>query len=350
LFCSFNGEQYSCNPKYIYEYLQEHEKSKYDCIWCFNKNIIAKQDIKHYKKSEIFLHIWHNLTARIVIINDYPSWVIPYRKKQMVIYTGHGGGSYKKIEISEKSAFLEKYNRKSMGKTVVYAVSPSRETSRDYTSYYFIDNKKILNFGMPRHDIFFSQRIDVIQKVKTFYNITPRSTSIVLYAPTYRGKTKQLPMIRLFHVQNILHALNKRFDKKFVLMLRAHHASKHETLDHEETALLDGNLYEDMQELVYASDVLITDYSSCIFDCCLAGKPLFLYTPDVEEYSREQGFSIPIEQWGFLLAKTLEKLIENITEFNYERHKKAVSDHLAMMGSYETGKARELFVNFLGTL
>jgi CDP-glycerol glycerophosphotransferase len=237
-----------------------------------------------------------------------------------------------------------------MGMVITYAVSPSRKTSRDYNSYYFIDNKKILNFGMPRHDIFFSQRADVLQKVKTFYNITPQSTSIDLYAPTYRGKSKQEPMIRLFHEKSILYALNERFGKKFVLIIRAHHASKCRNLDHEETALLDGNLYEDMQELLYASDVLITDYSSCIFDCCLAGKPLFLYTPDIEEYTETQGFSIPIEQWGFPLAETTETLVKNISEFDTERHKETILYHLEMMGCYDIGKARERFTDFLNKL
>jgi CDP-glycerol glycerophosphotransferase len=349
LFCSFNGEQYSCNPKYIYEYLQEHEKAKYDCIWCFGKSAVNR-DIKYYNKSRMFLHFWHNLTAKIVIINDYPSWIIPYRKNQVVIYTGHGGGSYKKVEINGKLSVWERYNRKSMENAVTYAISSSRATSRDYNSYYLIDNKKILNFGMARHDIFFSQRMDVVQKVKEFHNIALGSTSIVLYAPTYRGKTRQMPMIRLLYIKDILNALNNRFNKNFVLILRAHHASKYEVFDHEEAALLNGNLYEDMQELLYASDVLITDYSSCIFDHCLTGKPLFLYTPDVEEYSEVQGFSIPIEQWGFPLAGTVETLIKNIMKFDDERHKKAISYHLELMGSYETGKSRKLLVDFLGNL
>ena len=48
--------------------------------------------------------------------------------------------------------------------------------------------------------------------------------------------------------------------------------------------------YSDMQELIVAADILITDYSSCMFDMMLANKRCALYTPDLEEYlERERG-------------------------------------------------------------
>ena len=52
---------------------------------------------------------------------------------------------------------------------------------------------------------------------------------------------------------------------------------------------IDATDYPDMQELLAVSDCLISDYSSCIWDYSIMGKPIYLYTPDVDEYDKERG-------------------------------------------------------------
>jgi CDP-glycerol glycerophosphotransferase len=266
-----------------------------------------------------------------------------------MIFTGHGGGSYKKCGIDDKKlSFLKKHFYNKSGKMVSYAISPSMMTSKDYNTEYNIDDGRILNFGAPRNDIFFSDRPDIIKKTKELYNID-EITHIVLFAPTFRGAADSASTINLYKVKNIMDALYNRFGQKFVLMVRAHHTIKASLLEND-NEILDGNLIDDMQELLYTCDILITDYSSCMWDCCIAGKPLFLYTPDVVEYEKERGLTIPISQWGFPLAKTLDELIKNITDFNYDLHKKAIIEHKLLMGSYETGTATESCVRLINNL
>jgi CDP-glycerol glycerophosphotransferase len=334
LFISFNGKQYSCNPKYIYEYLQNNGR-RYNCVWCFvnNKNI---PDVKYFKKSNIILYFWHNLTAKIIITNDMLSTRVPYRKKQIIIYTGHGGGSYKKCGFDTNPPFFIKYFYRIAGNSVSYAVSPSSATSRDYNTAYNITFDKILNFGMPRNDIFFTEKKETTQKLRSFYGIGHK-TSIVLYAPTYRGDIHNSEMAAIVGHDKLIEALNTRFGKRFVLMVRAHHAIEKILIQD----ALNGSLYEDAQELLYAADALITDYSSIMWDFCLTGKPLFLFTPDWKKYAAERGFTIPITEWGFPLAATEAELIKNILTFDHAEHEKAVTRHIAMMGSYERGAATE---------
>ena len=107
--------------------------------------------------------------------------------------------------------------------------------------------------------------------------------------------------------------------------------------------IINASQYPDIQELLCAADILITDYSSCIWDFSFTFKPCFIYAPDLKKYQDEQGFYTPIEDWPFPLAKTNQQLMENIIVFDDEKYKQAVKKHHADLGSYETGTACEQF-------
>ena len=108
--------------------------------------------------------------------------------------------------------------------------------------------------------------------------------------------------------------------------------------------------YADMQELICAADVLITDYSSSVWDFSLTGKPCFIYANDLSAYKEERNFYTPIEEWPFALAETNEELHENILNFDPEVYKHKVEEHHKELGSYETGHACEALYELLETL
>lgn len=102
-----------------------------------------------------------------------------------------------------------------------------------------------------------------------------------------------------------------------------------------------------MQELLCAADILITDYSSSIWDFSFTYRPCFLYAPDLAKYEAESGFFVPIEDWPFPLAETNEELIENIKNFDSKKYIEDVKKHHRDLGSYETGHATERFCKLL---
>jgi CDP-glycerol glycerophosphotransferase len=112
-------------------------------------------------------------------------------------------------------------------------------------------------------------------------------------------------------------------------------------------AVIDVSDYPDMQDLLCAVDVLITDYSSSIWDFSFTHKPCFLYAPDLEEYKSNRDFYTPIEEWPFPLAKTNQELIENIKNFDSKEYIGKVNKHHKELGSYETGHATEHFCKLL---
>jgi CDP-glycerol glycerophosphotransferase len=99
--------------------------------------------------------------------------------------------------------------------------------------------------------------------------------------------------------------------------------------------------YPDMQDLLQCADVLLTDYSSCMWDFSLMHKPCFLYARDIAEYRGERDFYTPIESWPFPLASDNDALERVIAEFDETAYGAAVDRHHAELGSAESGTAAQ---------
>ena len=103
--------------------------------------------------------------------------------------------------------------------------------------------------------------------------------------------------------------------------------------------------YPDMQELLAAADMMITDYSSNIWDYSFLYRPCFLYVPDLEEYLQKTGFYVDIHQWPFEMAETQEELKQKIAACDRKELKARIEAHHRFMGSRESGNACKMIVN-----
>ena len=81
-----------------------------------------------------------------------------------------------------------------------------------------------------------------------------------------------------------------------------------------------------MQELLCVSDVLITDYSSVMFDFSLSKKPCFLFATDIDDYKNDRNFYFDFRELPFLLAESNDSLAENILDFNLKSYVTALDD------------------------
>jgi len=110
---------------------------------------------------------------------------------------------------------------------------------------------------------------------------------------------------------------------------------------------LDLSGYHDMQDLLAMADVLITDYSSSIWDFSLTLKPCFLFIPDYEDYNRERGFDVLPKKWGFPYAMSNKELLDKIDNFNKEDFIKEMKKHQEKLGSFENGIATKRVIDLI---
>ena len=101
------GYDYSCNPRYLSDYIREQEKDTFEIYWMVTdpKRYRDKEEKDlHFVKHFTLRSFYYLLTAKVIITNgSYAPW-FPFRKKQYLINTWHGGGAYKKIENDKPDA------------------------------------------------------------------------------------------------------------------------------------------------------------------------------------------------------------------------------------------------------
>ena len=83
---------------------------------------------------------------------------------------------------------------------------------------------------------------------------------------------------------------------------------------------IDVSFYPDMQELLFVSDILISDYSSCMFDFMLLKKPCFVFAPDINNFDLKRGFYYSLNQTPFAISNTNNELRQNINKFDFKEY------------------------------
>lgn len=335
LFSSYEGGQYACSPKYIFEVLYRELGASCEYVWGINdKSLIPNSYRVIYTKYLSIKFIFYSLTAKIIINNLGIEPILPKRKSQIFINTWHGGGGYKKGKPNKK------YLRELRSMMTNYVISSCSKFSEIVSlgSFLDIDKNKVLPIGMPRNDIFFQEQrhTEIRNRICQMYGIDKKQM-LVLYAPTCRGTHHEMKGFSGIICRNdVCDAVKERFGKEAVFLYRAH----------QETSIaisggIDVSNYFDMQELLVATDILITDYSSSIWDFSFTYRPGFLYTPDLEEYESSTNFYTPISQWQYPYALTMEELCANIRNYDETVAIERIKAHHALLGSYEKGTATE---------
>jgi CDP-glycerol glycerophosphotransferase len=292
------------------------------------------------------------MTSKYIISNMVIQPIFPIRKCQIFVNTHHGGGAYKRsswhIPAYKKRAFSMRVMNKIRNGMTAYLISSCREFNFAALDLWDLPGNKILPIGMPRNDIFFSDINPIKEKVTRYLNMNNNIKKIILYAPTFRGIHNDVEEFKYqLDIGSILLALKERFNDDFIFLYRSHHLFHNNVNNQELQGCVSVSEYQEMQELLCAADVLITDYSSCMWDFSFTHKPCFIYAPDLIKYTEVQGFYTPIEKWPFPVAETNERLVYNILHFDEEKYRNDVKQHHLDLGSFETGTASKQFCKIL---
>ncbi|MCI9079045.1 MAG: hypothetical protein HFH68_09000 [Lachnospiraceae bacterium] len=229
-----------------------------------------------------------------------------------------------------------------MDKIVNIMVSNGTLCNEIYKSA-FLYSGRILECGSPRNDILVNCPETFVIKVKDYFNI-PHSANIVIYAPTYRNGRKTDKM--QLDGQRVLEALSKKFGGDWYMLKRLHPTMVQCAggLGYGKN-IINASEYDDMQELLAASDVLVSDYSSVIGEFSIMKKPVFLYAEDISSYSRERDFYVDYFELPYLIAEDEDKFVENIFSFDKKIYEDKVCGYHKKIGSVENGTASKAVVD-----
>ncbi len=152
-------------------------------------------------------------------------------------------------------------------------------------------DREILETGYPRNDVLASPDAGAIRaRLRDELGI-PEGRTAVLYTPTWRDDVVFGVEGAEFGVGLEAEALAEQLGDDHVLLMRTHYTltGRLAAVDHH--AVRDVSFHPDVSELYLAADVLVTDYSSTMFDFAVTGKPMLFFTYDLEDYEgRQRGF------------------------------------------------------------
>ncbi|MBR0318451.1 MAG: CDP-glycerol glycerophosphotransferase family protein [Spirochaetia bacterium] len=343
-FRAFHGKKYDCNPKYLFLYMLKKYGDSYTYIWELGDagQVINGASSVRRLSIKSFMAM---MTSKYIVTNNDFMWWIPLRRSQVMLETWHGGGAYKRVGLYEKWSRLMLLDQKWNARQVTYYISSSRKFTEVQAPSKWVPEEKFINTGMPRNEVFFYPEKVTQLREKVFAHFGLRADSdikIVLYAPTYRGLTgykgsgKDIKITPDYKA--LLEALGQKYGGRWVLFFRSHYFDSSLT-EQLPDSVVDATKYEDMQELLCAADVLVTDFSSSIWDFGLTKKPCFLFASDLQQYIADRGFYTDPFTWPFPMAQNDGELSRNILSFDETTYKKAVQKHLTDFGSYENKDA-----------
>ena len=343
-FRAFHGKKYGCSPKYLFLHMLEKYGDSYKYVWELEDDAREIPGAKCVERLTLKSFI-HMMTSKFIITNNDFMWWIPLRKRQVMLETWHGGGAYKRVGSYEKWSRFMLLDQKWNAKQITHYISSSRKFTEVQAPSKWVPESKFINTGMPRNEIFFyPQKMNLLkQKVYEYFGLPFHSDlKIALYAPTYRGLTgykeggKDIKITPDY--KQLLITLEQKYDGKWILFFRSHYFDSNLT-EQLPDSVVDATKYEDMQELLCASEVLITDYSSSMWDFGLTKRPCFLYAPDIQQYIDERGFYTEPSSWPFPLAKSDDELSANILSFDKAVYEKVLAKHYTDFCSYENKEA-----------
>ena len=349
MFVSLTGGQYmeyTCNPKYVYEALARDSKDDYEMIWAFSypeKYVFLQEQgvkvVKHFSLKAMY----YLMTSKVVVTGgSYLPWV-KFRKEQIVIDTWHGGGAYKRLDRAEgfRSKLIDKQNKLAGSHATAFVTSCDKFTKHVIQDTFGFQGE-ILEIGMPRNDFLVNHQIaEANQKVRNHYQIDD-TTGICLYAPTYR----ESGMYEKLDMQKVRVQLQKMTGKQWVCFVRGHRYEAG-AIGKVEEGIIDVSDYPQMQELLAASDVLISDYSSCIWDYAFLERPVFLYVSDLDVYRESCGFYVDIAQWHMPYATNEGDFLQQLEKMQEIDWQKEMRAHRSELGSCETGHASEMLADYI---
>jgi CDP-ribitol ribitolphosphotransferase len=263
-------------------------------------------------------------TSDIVLIDDYFGLLgeLGISPETKIIQLWHAGSGFKSIGYSRfgsyGSAGLVGAHRKYM-----YAITGSKNLIPVYAEAFGIEESAVVATGLPRIDTFLNTE-RTQQVIASFFEQYPNLNGkrIILFAPTFRGRGIEDAYYDYSRID--FGKLYEMCGETSVVLFRVHHFVTDPVPIPPECAgrLLDFESFPETNDLLHVADVLITDYSSVIYEFSLLGKPILFYAYDENFYSAVHGFHRDYHATApGKICTTFDELVKALQNEDYDMSK-----------------------------
>jgi len=288
LFLTENSDELTVNLNKLYEYADSNKWHKY--IYAHNsflkerKNVLSK--IRNYFKEVTMIS-----KCNTIVVDNYTSVLthLELDKKVKLAQIWHAGVGFKSVGYARFGIPGTPHPYLSCHRRYTHAFVDREDLIPIYMEVFGIDRSKFYVTGMPRLDGYLDKKnidntLDKLSKINNKF----LNKKVILFSPTYRGKGS----LDAYYNYSLLDQTKiYEFCKKnnFIFVIKMHpfiEESIEIEKDYQDYIYDYSNL--DINELIYVSDIMITDYSSCAYEYSMFDRPLIFHRFDKEEYEYER--------------------------------------------------------------
>lgn len=348
MFVSYGGQKYDDSPRVVYEAMKKKGLDKlYRCVWAFNKpeefsgiNYSVKIDTLKYYIVAMQSAYW--------ITNSSATRGLNFKKKKTKnFFFTHGMTGIKKIGNDiEKTQGTFRRNFTEVKDAIFIEGKYEIDILAHAWNY---ERDAYVNVGLPRNDDLVSVTTEEIVKIKHRLGI-PIEKKIILYTPTFREQSRDKNKSNVLGIPFDFEKWERAFSDEYVMLITAHY----------EVAKLLGELpqngfvfnafkYPVLNDLLKVADIMISDYSSVIFDYAILERPIFCYGYDYDNYKLERGVYTDLDTlFSQGVFRNEDELIQTIKTMDFEKEcqftRKNIKEKYL---TYYDGKAAERAVEMI---
>ena len=323
LFTSASRSSLGGNLKAVYDRMRERGlDEEYTLKKVFKPNIWARSSFLDKFKLPFYLGM-----ADKIFIEDYQPMVnnVEFDKDTEIIQLWHANGAFKTFGYSRlgkpASPKIDSLNHR----IYTSAITSSKHIIPYYAEAFAIDEDKVIATGIPKTDIFFDEdyKEETRKKVENIYPQIKNADKVIVFGPTFRGggpKTAYYPMQKIDFkaIADYCRDINGVFIFKMHFLVKNELEIPPEYSD----VLIDATDYREINDLLFVADVLVTDYSSTIYESSLLNIPMLFYAFDLEEYISSRDFYDEFESFvPGKITRSFDELLGALKDEDYEYEK-----------------------------
>ncbi|MCI8383986.1 MAG: hypothetical protein HFJ33_03865 [Clostridia bacterium] len=347
LFVVYGGKRYDDSPRFIYEYIKQNpEYKEIKCVWAFIEPnqfdfIPANEKIK----IDTFSYYITVLKSKYWITNSSVQRGLNIsNKNHLDVFFTHGMTGIKKIgiDISERNQSFRLKNQEKFDMIFLGGKKEKEILVRAWQT-------KEENFyvtGLPRNDELYQKNQEKVLTIKQKLKV-PLDKKVILYAPTFREFYQDSSLDNIIESPFDFEKMKQELEKDFILVVTAHYqVGKLLGIPSNNPFVINAFDYPYINDLLMIADLLISDYSSVVWDYAILERPIFCFGYDYDKYFKERGTYLNLEEVFFDgVIRTQEQLIKAIQNMNYEKqleHTKKMKEEYVVLEENATEKIAKI--------
>ena len=298
LFGSWNGETYSDNSRYLFEYVVV-KYPNVEAVWITKNENIKKKLLTENKQC----YLSNELIARKLRLNagfvfftngitDIGSYDLSHGSKKIALWHGM---PLKKLHYATNPI---KNRKKNIIRVIQYiylklynstdrsiTIATSKKTKEFLIESFEIKPENVFVTGQPRNDILFNK--NNLIRLRIQFGLSSKE-KFILFIPTWRDFGKQENYLETI-IENLcqdVSFINQLKERNIILYIKPHPRVIVKSQSVGNIKIINSSLKIDTQELLSIADSIITDYSSVFIDYALLNRPIHFFVPDLNDYKK----------------------------------------------------------------